>query len=191
MYALVGLGNPGKRYADTRHNIGYMIVDHFAACNNIPFKAGKGDYYYKKVQTGDTSILVAKPTTYMNLSGLAVRHMVDYFKVDVENLLVVCDDFNLPFGTLRYRSRGSDGGHNGLKSIIYQLRTEDFYRLRFGIGDLFSDAKSYVLDRFSKKETEELKDLLPICTQSIESWVKNGIDITMNKFNRNFTSENG
>ncbi len=191
MYALIGLGNPGKRYENTRHNIGYLIVDHFSAIDNVPFKAGKGDYYYKQVRVGNETVLISKPTTYMNQSGLAVRQMVDYFKINTEDLLVVCDDFNLPFGALRYRTQGSDGGHNGLKSIIYHLQTEEFCRLRFGIGDLFTSAKSYVLDKFSKKEIQSLDDLLPISSESIESWLNTGIDNTMNKYNRNFLNENG
>ena len=191
MYALIGLGNPGKRYENTRHNIGYLVVDHFSAIEKVPFKAGKGDYYYKQIRFGNKTILVSKPTTYMNLSGLAVKQIVDYFKIDIQNLLVVCDDFNLPFGTLRYRIKGSDGGHNGLKSIIYQLQTEEFCRLRFGIGDIITSAKSYVLDQFNKREIRHLDDLLPISSESIESWLNTGIDNTMNKYNRNFINEIG
>jgi PTH1 family peptidyl-tRNA hydrolase len=191
VYALIGLGNPEKRYDNTRHNIGYKIVDHFAAFDPIPFKAGKGDYYYKQIRIGNKTVLISKPTTYMNLSGFAVRQVVDYFKINIEDLLVICDDFNLPFGTLRYRVKGSEGGHNGLRSIIYQLGTEDFNRLRFGIGDAFSNARSYVLDRFSKKENQYLEELLPVCSDSIENWLKNGIDDTMNKFNRNYLDNNG
>jgi len=191
VHALIGLGNPGKRYENTRHNIGYLIVDQFADFENIPFKSGKGDYYYKVVRVGGENVIVCKPTTYMNRSGIAVRQLVDYFSIDTEKLLIVCDDFNLDFGTLRYRVKGSDGGHKGLKSIIYHLQTEEFCRLRFGIGDIFANAESYVLNNFSKRENQHLNDLLPVCSQSIETWLESGIENTMNKYNRNFINENG
>ena len=191
MHALIGLGNPGKRYENTRHNIGYLIVDHFSAFDRIPFKAGKGDYYYKKVRVSNETVIISKPTTFMNRSGIAVRQMMDYFSLDAADMLIVCDDFNLPFGTLRYRMKGSDGGHKGLKSIIYQFQTEDFCRLRFGIGDIFSNAESFVLDDFSKREIQYLDDLLLVCSQSIETWVRTGVENTMNNYNRNFITENG
>jgi len=191
VHALIGLGNPGNRYEDTRHNIGYLIVDHFSAVKNIPFKAGKGDYYYKELDIHDQHILIFKPTTYMNKSGRAVRQIRDHFSISVDQLLVICDDFNLPFGALRFRTKGSDGGHNGLKSIIYQLETENFDRFRFGIGDQFSDASDFVLESFSKKEFVKLKDLLPISTEAIHHWLDYGIERTMNKYNRQYIGENG
>ena len=191
MYALFGLGNPGKRYIYTRHNIGYLIVDYFSAFANVPFKSGKGDYYYRFIEAGNKRLICVKPTTYMNRSGLAVKQVCDYFKIGLENSLVICDDFHLPFGTLRYRQKGSDGGHNGLKSIIYQLQTENFNRLRFGIGSPSDDTVDFVLDKFNKKETEQLTDLLAVCGASIESWLEDGIEMTMSKYNMNFLTENG
>lgn len=191
MFALFGLGNPGRRYIHTRHNIGYMIVDHFSAFSHIPFKAGKGDYYYRMIEKGNKRLICVKPTTFMNRSGLAVRQVCDYYKIEMENSLVICDDFNLPFGTLRFRQRGSDGGHNGLKSIIYQLQTENFSRLRFGIGTPSTDTVNFVLDKFSKTETTQLNELLPICSESIANWLEDGIEKTMSYYNRNFLTENG
>lgn len=191
MHAIIGLGNPANRYDDTRHNIGYLIVDHFSGVTNIPFKPGKGDYYYKKLDLKDQPVLIFKPTTYMNKSGRAVRQILEYFSLSVDQLLIICDDFNLPFGAFRFRTKGSDGGHNGLKSIIYQLQTEDFNRFRFGIGDEFSDATSFVLESFSKKEFTKLNDLLPISTEAIHYWLEQDIERTMNKYNRQFISENG
>ena len=190
MFVLIGLGNPGKRYVNTRHNIGYLVVDQLAAIDKIPFKAGKGDYYYKHMSLDDESVLVVKPTTFMNRSGIAVRQVLDYFPVSIEDLLIVCDDYNLPFGTFRFRKQGTHGGHNGLKSIIYHLQTEEFYRFRFGIGHAFSDAVDYVLKKFSKEEREYLIDLLPISTDAIRLLMAQGIDITMNKFNRSFMEDN-
>ena len=187
---LIGLGNPGKRYLNTRHNIGYLIVDQLAAIDNIPFKAGKGDYYYKELILEGESVLVVKPTTFMNRSGLAVKQVFDYFPVSTEDMLVICDDYNLPFGTFRFRKKGTDGGHNGLKSIIYHLQSEDFFRFRFGIGNEFSDAVNFVLEKFNKREREYLNDLLPISNDAIRLLMTQGIDITMNKFNRSFMEDN-
>jgi PTH1 family peptidyl-tRNA hydrolase len=187
--ALIGLGNPGNRYQDTRHNIGYLIIDHFLAVKNIPFQPGKGDYYYKELDINNDQVLIFKPTTYMNNSGRAVRHIIEDFSLTVEQLLIICDDFNLPFGAFRFRQKGSDGGHKGLKSIIYQLQSEDFNRFRFGIGDAFSDASDFVLESFSRRESEKLNELLPISTEAIHHWLKEGIQTTMNRYNRQFISE--
>ncbi len=175
---------------NTRHNIGYLVADQLSAIDNIPVKAGTGDYYYKRIILDGESILVVKPTTFMNRSGLAVRQILDYFPVSIEDLLIVCDDYNLPFGTFRFRKKGTHGGHNGLKSIMYQLQTEEFYRFRFGIGNKFSDAENFVLKKFNKSELEYLNDLLPISTDAIRLLMAQGIDITMNKFNRNFMEDN-
>jgi PTH1 family peptidyl-tRNA hydrolase len=191
VHALIGLGNPGNRYDNTRHNIGYLIVDHFSGVKNIPFKSGKGDYYYKELDINDQQVLIFKPTTYMNKSGRAVRQILDYFSLSVDQLLIICDDFNLPFGAFRFRMKGSDGGHNGLKSVIYQLQTEDFNRFRFGIGDEFSNAMSFVLENFSKKEFAKLNDLLPISSEAIQNFLEQGVEQTMNKYNRQFNNENG
>jgi PTH1 family peptidyl-tRNA hydrolase len=188
--ALVGLGNPGNRYQDTRHNIGYLIVDHFSSNKNIPFQAGKGDYYYKELDVNDRRIWVFKPTTYMNNSGRAVREIIEDFSLPIDQLLIICDDFNLPFGTFRFREKGSDGGHKGLKSIIYNLQTEDFNRFRFGIGNAFSDASYFVLESFSRRESKKLNELLPISTEAIHHWSTEGIQKTMNRYNRQFISEN-
>ena len=191
MYALIGLGNPGRRYENTRHNIGYLVVDHLAAVDKIPFIAGKGDYYYKELIYRDQSVGLFKPTTYMNRSGVAVKNILNFFNIPIENMLLICDDFNLPFGMLRFRKKGSDGGHNGLNSVIYHLQTEDFNRFRFGIGDNFSDSMTFVLENFNKKEFTQLNDLLPVSTKAIQHWIEYGIEKTMNKYNRQFINENG
>lgn len=168
-----------------------MIVDHFSAKNKIPFKPGKGDYFYKELDINDQQVLLFKPTTYMNKSGRAVRQIVENYSLSVDDLLIICDDFNLPFGAFRFRQKGSAGGHNGLKSIIYQLETEDFFRFRFGIGDPFSDASNFVLESFSKKEFEKLNDLLSLSTEALHYYIEQGIEQTMNKYNRQFLDENG
>ena len=168
-----------------------MIVDHFSAVKNIPFKPGKGDYYYKELVINDQQVLIFKPTTYMNKSGRAVRQILEYFSLSVDQLLIICDDFNLPFGAFRFRMKGSDGGHNGLKSVIYQLQTEDFNRFRFGIVDEFSNSMSFVLESFSKKEFVKLNDLLLISSEAIHNYLEQGLEQTMNKYNRQFNNENG
>ena len=184
MHAVIGLGNPGRQYEKTRHNIGFIIVDFVSQLYKIPFKAGKGDYYYAEISISGNRILYVKPTTFMNHSGRAVKHLLRYFPLKIDDLLIVCDDFNLPFAMLRYRSSGSDGGHNGLKSIILELNSENFNRLRFGIGGNFNEAIDHVLSRFNKEEIRQLQEVLPQTAESIQSWIDKGIDVTMNRYNR-------
>lgn len=191
MYALIGLGNPGSRYQETRHNIGYFVIDHIASMDTIPFMAGKGDYYYKKTIVEGETIYLVKPTAYMNRSGVPVKHCITYFDIPVENVLVICDDLNLPFGKLRFREKGSDGGHNGLGSIIYHMQTERFNRFRIGIGNNFRDASEYVLENFSDNEMKQLGVILPVCKEAVCYWVRHGIEKTMNRYNRQVLTENG
>ncbi len=187
MHVIFGLGNPGKRYLNTRHNIGFILLDYIQSIYKVPFRAGKGDYYFMQFELEHETVLCVKPTTYMNLSGVAVRQVVEQFDVDLNNILVVLDDFQLPFGTLRFRKKGSAGGHNGLKSIIAELGTETFARLRFGIGDDFEDPIDFVLSDFTPSEIEGLREvLLPAAHQGIVVWVKEGIDQAMSQFNRQF-----
>ena len=189
MFAVIGLGNPGKKYAKTRHNAGYLVVDYILNNYKIPFKSGKWDYYFGEVSINNERIICIKPTTYMNRSGLAIHQVLKYFPVDIENLLIVHDDYNIPFGTLRIRPSGSDGGHNGIKSIIYELQGEEFNRLRFGIGNNFSDAVNYVLSDFNKYEFSKIEDLLDMTLEAITCWIKDGIQFAMNKFNRSFINQ--
>ena len=187
MHVIFGLGNPGKRYLNTRHNIGFILLDYIQSIYKVPFRAGKGDYYFMQFELDHETVLCVKPTTYMNLSGIAVRQVVEQFDVDLNNILVVLDDFQLPFGTLRFRKKGSAGGHNGLKSIIAELGTETFARLRFGIGDDFEDPIDFVLSDFTPSEIEGLREvLLPAAHQGIVVWGKEGIDQAMSQFNRQF-----
>lgn len=184
MHVIIGLGNPGRKYEFTRHNIGFRIVDRLAFKKNIPFKSAKGDYYFADaIKDGDRIILV-KPATFMNNSGFAVGQVFKYFPIEIKDILIVCDDFNLPFGSIRFRSGGSDGGHNGLKSIIYHLHSNNFDRLRFGIGNDFTDSISFVLSKFSKSEEQKLNDLVEIAAESIECWMDEGINTTMNRYNK-------
>jgi PTH1 family peptidyl-tRNA hydrolase len=187
---IAGLGNPGAKYAHTRHNAGFMIIDYFAGHFNIPMKdstrlwvAGKGLYENEEV-------CFLKPTTYMNNSGEAVSTFIDENNINLQDLLVVVDDFQLPFGTIRVRARGTDGGHNGLASISYYLMSDEYPRMRIGIGRDEKIDKSavidFVLDKFTEPEKEKFDKLLPVYSECITSFIKYGVDETMNKFNKSF-----
>ncbi len=188
MRALIGLGNPGRRYQMTRHNAGFLFLDYLSYKQNIPFRPGKGDYYFSEAVFGRQKIVMIKPTTYVNNSGLAVRQAMEAFSVTREELLVVYDDFHLPFGVLRFRARGGDGGHNGIKSIVFELESSEFCRLKIGTGAEFTDAVDFVLSDFSKPETERLKSLFKTAFFGVETWIEKGIEQAMNVYNRNYDS---
>jgi len=183
-FLVVGLGNIGPKYHNTRHNIGFKVLDHLADENEILFETVKlGDKATYKFK-GRTFILL-KPSTFMNLSGKAVRYWLDKEKVSLENLLVITDDLNLPFGTLRLKAKGSDGGHNGLKDIQQQLNTSKYNRFRFGISDEFSKGKQidYVLGEWSEEEEKQMKERLDKSVDLIKSFGTAGLSNTMNMFN--------
>lgn len=183
-YLIVGLGNIGEKYANTRHNIGFKILDFLAHKEDVSFETLKlGDVATLKIKGRTLTLL--KPSTYMNLSGKALKYWLDKEKVPLENLLVVTDDLNLPFGTLRLKTKGSDGGHNGLKDIQDKLQTTKYNRLRFGISDSFSKGRQvdYVLGEWSDDENSKLKERLEMSTQVIKSFVLAGVSNTMNEFN--------
>ncbi|MGM0441054.1 MAG: aminoacyl-tRNA hydrolase [Elusimicrobiota bacterium] len=174
---IIGLGNPGKKYKKTRHNIGFMVADRMGK----QFKKYPG---CNTLLTVEDSYRVAKPQTFMNKSGKAVKCLLENLPVDKKNILVVVDDFNLPFKKIRYRPGGSAGGHNGLQSVIDYLDTRKFPRLRIGIGgEGVEDKIGYVLSRFNKRELKELQDSLIYIKQSVLYYIKNGIQETMNKYN--------
>jgi PTH1 family peptidyl-tRNA hydrolase len=183
-FLIVGLGNIGKKYANTRHNIGFKILNFLANQEDISFETLKlGDVSTLKIK-GRTLILL-KPSTYMNLSGKAVKYWLEKEKIPLENLLVITDDLNLPFGTLRLKIKGSDGGHNGLKDIQDKLQTTKYNRFRFGISDRFSKGKQidYVLGEWTDDENSELKERLTTATEAIKSFALAGVNNTMNTFN--------
>ncbi len=183
-YLVVGLGNIGAEYKNTRHNIGFMILDALAKASNIFFEPNKlGDTATLKFK-GRTFILV-KPSTYMNLSGKAVNYYLQAEKIKPENLLVITDDIALPFGTIRLKGKGSDGGHNGLKDIIRVLGNANFPRLRFGVGSNFVKGKqiNHVLGKFAPEEQEQLPERLKKATEAIKSFGTIGLSRTMNEFN--------
>ncbi|MDC3260404.1 aminoacyl-tRNA hydrolase [Winogradskyella sp.] len=183
-YLIVGLGNIGEKYENTRHNIGFKILNHYATSNNFTFKTDKlGDIAYHKIK-GRTLVFL-KPSTYMNLSGKAIKYWMNKEKIPFDNLLVVTDDLNLSFGAIRLKSKGSDGGHNGLKDTQEKLQTTKYNRFRFGISSDFSEGRQvdYVLGNWSEEENDSLKERLKISNQIIESFVLSGLKNTMNDYN--------
>ncbi len=183
-YLIVGLGNIGEKYANTRHNIGFKILDRFAEQEALTFETQKlGDVALYKLK-GRTFIFL-KPNTFMNLSGKAVLYWLTKEKVPLENLLIITDDLNLSFGTIRLKAKGSSGGHNGLKDIQEKLNTTTYNRFRFGISDAFSKGKQidYVLSEWTDDEQTNLKERLDKSVELIKSFVLAGVNITMNTFN--------
>ena len=183
-YLIVGLVNIGEKYSDTRHNIGFKVLDAFAEKENLIFETQKlGDLTTFKLK-GKTMIFL-KPSTYMNLSGKSVLYWLTKEKIPLENLLVITDDLNLPFGNIRLKTKGSDGGHNGLKDIQETLKTTNYNRFRFGISDAFSKGRQvdYVLGEWSTEESENLKERLDTSIKLIKSFVLEGINIAMNTYN--------
>lgn len=185
MLIIIGLGNPGPRYLLTRHNVGFRVVDRLSEQSKIPlYKVGCHSYYGKGKFAGE-EVILAKPMTYMNGSGLAAASVCRFFKVPPENILIVYDDLDLPLGTLRLRPGGGSGGHNGMKSIIDHLGTEDFPRMRIGIDrPVDGNVIDYVLKPFSADEEPHLEKLLPLATDAATEFIRHGILNAMNKYNK-------
>ena len=183
-FLIVGLGNIGPKYANTRHNIGFKILDFLAEKEELTFESKKlGDVTVYKLK--GRIFLLLKPSTFMNLSGKAIRYWLEKEKIPLENLLVVTDDLNLDFGTFRIKTKGSDGGHNGLKDTQHLLNTTKYNRFRFGIGDTFSQGRQvdYVLGEWIAEEQKLLPERLEKAVEAIKSFGLAGMSITMNSFN--------
>ncbi|QDV33169.1 aminoacyl-tRNA hydrolase [Tautonia plasticadhaerens] len=182
---IVGLGNPGPKYDGTRHNVGFEVVDRLASGPGGSAASKKFDGLLAEAELDFRRVLLLKPQTYMNLSGRSVRQAVQFYKIEpAEDLLVVCDDISLPLGKLRIRPKGSDGGQKGLRDIIAQLGTQDFPRLRIGVGDPGPiDAADYVLGRWRNTERPVIDDALISATQAVAVWVSQGLESAMNRFN--------
>ncbi len=188
-YLIVGLGNIGPEYQNTRHNIGFEVLDAFARASNAVFEVGRyGAVATVKVK--GRALLLLKPSTYMNLSGKAVSYWMQREKIELANLLVVVDDLALPFGTIRMRAKGSDGGHNGLKNINELLGTQAYARVRVGIGNGFPRGGQidYVLGHWTEEEEQGLPAITEHCSKMIESFALVGVERTMNAYN-NFKLE--
>lgn len=184
-YLIIGLGNPGAKYDDTRHNVGFEIVDSLAKEFEKEWKDDNLGYIAEVKHKGRTFVLL-KPTTFMNLSGKAVRYWMQKHKIPKQNILVVLDDLNLPFGKQRLRGKGKDGGHNGLKDIDKMTGGNNYARLRIGIGDEFRKGQQvdFVLGKWSKEEEEGLPDILKTATETIKAFGTIGLQFTMNQFNK-------
>lgn len=186
MKVIVGLGNPGKAYGNTRHNVGFAVVDALAEARQAGFNVRLCRSLVARICMSDQEVVLIKPLTFMNLSGEAVACMLDRTDTEPPDLLVIGDDVNLPFGTLRIRACGGDGGHKGLRSIILHLATEEFPRLRVGVGSgemPEEDLTDFVLDDFSDDEINELPNVVERCCRAVETVVANGISQAMNEFN--------
>jgi PTH1 family peptidyl-tRNA hydrolase len=190
-WLIVGLGNPGTRYAGTWHNLGFMVLDFWAAAKKLNFKPGRGDYYHLKFSTSSGDVLLLKPTSYMNLSGVPVASVARYRKIPPQRILIICDDVALPFGVIRIRKSGSDGGHRGLASVIGALGTEEIPRMRIGIwtekwqGEL----ADHVLSSIPSALHSDLEKILHHGTQALECILSDGIEKAMNLYNRDFLAE--
>jgi len=184
-YLITGLGNIGDEYANTRHNIGFIVLDALAQAAGVKFESGRLGSVCKIKHRGRILVLV-KPSTYMNLSGKSVKYWLNQEKIPIENSLTILDDIALPVGALRMKKKGGDGSHNGLTSIIEHLGTSEFPRLRVGIGDDFARGyqSDYVLGKWTKTEEEVLIPRIKIATDIVKSFVSIGIDLTMTKYNK-------
>ncbi|NAS31976.1 aminoacyl-tRNA hydrolase [Flavobacteriaceae bacterium R38] len=183
-FLVVGLGNIGDDYENTRHNIGFKVLDFFAREESISFETQKlGDLSSFKIK--GRTVIFLKPNTYMNLSGKAVKYWMEKEKIPLENLLIITDDINLPYGSIRLKTKGSDGGHNGLKDIQDKLATTKYNRYRFGVGANFGKGRQvdYVLGQWNEEESEKLPERLKRSSELIKSFVLSGIERTMNTFN--------
>ncbi len=182
---IVGLGNPGERYKNSRHNLGYRVVDLLAEKKKKGFEPGRGEFLFCEIQTRGERIYLVKPLTFMNSSGVAVVEAIDDFRSGIENLLVICDDVNLPLGKIRIRQKGTDGGHKGLRSIIYQLSSIDFARLRMGIGDTpeMVDLEEFVLRDFEEEQKEKASEMVEKAVLAVENMLTYGMEDSMSRFN--------
>ena len=181
MKLIVGLGNPGKDYKNTRHNVGFLVLDSYL--NTSDWKE-KFNALYHETRINGEKVIFVKPLTFMNLSGDAVVKFVNYYDVNIDDILVIHDDLDLPFSTYKLKKNSSAGGHNGIKSIISRLSSEAFARLKVGVShDRSVDTKDYVLGNFSKSETEKFNEMQKDFNNIIESFIKDGIERTMNIYN--------
>ncbi len=181
---IVGLGNPGGKYRYTPHNTGFLVIERLARTLGVDFEKKMARVELAESRSGKEKIILARPLTFMNLSGLGIREVFRKKRIETENLLVICDDISLPLGKVRLRKKGSDGGHRGLRSIIQELQTQDFPRLRIGVGKPgIKDLTAYVLDRFCGEDWETIDGIIDISAEAVLVFVKEGINKAMNEFN--------
>jgi PTH1 family peptidyl-tRNA hydrolase len=184
MRVVVGLGNPGKQYHGTRHNVGFAVVDGLASAPGAGRFQSRFSAQVADLMEGNEKLLLVKPETFMNLSGRSVRQVMDFYQIDPADLLVVCDDVNLPLGRLRARSKGSHGGHNGLRDIQNHLGTQEYSRLRIGVGSADKgEMVDHVLGRFRPSERPVIDEAVMAAMQAVAVWVAQGVEVCMNRFN--------
>lgn len=186
MKIIVGLGNPGKNYQKTRHNIGFMVIDELLEKLDIKATKIKFNSVYGECIINSEKILLVKPQTFMNNSGTAVRDLINFFKVEPKDLIVIYDDIDIGFSDVRIRQKGSSGSHNGMKSIIHQIQSDQFPRIRIGVGKKHKeeDLANFVLTNFSKEESEDIEIAIKHAAEASLSIVEKGIDFAMNNYNR-------
>lgn len=185
MRLIVGLGNPGKEYENTRHNIGFNVIDLYLKKNNLKLDKDKFNGKYTKTSINDEDVILLEPQTFMNLSGDSVRKVMDFYKINVDDILVIQDDLDMEVGKIKLKEKSSSGGHNGIKDIEQKLGTNNFKRLKVGISnDKNRDTKDYVLGKFSKEEKEILDKSYDICLNIIDDFFKMNFDLLMGKYNK-------
>lgn len=180
---VIGLGNPGRKYAGTRHNLGFLVVDELAKRTSAPASKQRMRAEITETRPDNSRLVLAMPQTYMNDSGISVREIVRWYKAPLEDVLIVVDDLDLPFGQIRIRPKGSAGGHNGLKSIFHELGSQEIPRLRIGIGRGGNHTISHVLSRFSPEEQQHLPEIIEQAADAVEHWMRHGMLATMNVTN--------
>lgn len=196
MRTIFGIGNPGVRYQRTRHNAGFLMLDSFAGKQSIKFKPAKGDYYFARGEMNQVPYFLVKPTTYVNKSGLAALQFLEEYKIELNDFLVLCDDVNIQTGRLRIRKDGGGGGHNGLASLIYHLNSNEFPRLRIGVGDdsIENDLPSYVLGDFSQEQFDVLLQTFKTSDYLLNEFIRGGLkamlDANSKIFNNDSTNNN-
>src|SRR3954469_12237641 len=183
MKVVVGLGNPGSKYAGTRHNVGFDVIDYLAEAPHAGRFQSRFQAQVAELSEPPHKLLLVKPETFMNLSGRSVRQLVDFYQVPLDELLVVCDDINLPLGRLRVRARGTHGGHNGLRDVQNHLGTTEYARLRGGVGAPQDDAVDHVLGRFRPAERAVVEDAVLLAAQAVGVWARRGVEACMNQYN--------
>ncbi len=185
-FLIVGLGNPGREYARTRHNAGFLLIEKLAVRWRVELNEKKFNSLFAKTERQGSRLVLCEPQTYMNLSGVAVKKVADFYKITPNQILVLADDADLPFGQIRLRGKGSSGGHHGLENIEHQLATREFARLKIGIGRTQSGVReitNYVLGQFSDAENDLLEKVLIRASDQVECWLDEGIEKAMTKFN--------
>jgi PTH1 family peptidyl-tRNA hydrolase len=192
MRVVVGLGNPGKQYHGTRHNVGFAVLDGLAASPSAGKCQSRFSAQVVELLEGEQKVLLVKPETFMNLSGRCVRQVVDFYQLPMTDLFVVCDDVNLPLGKLRVRAKGTHGGHNGLRDIQNHLGTTEYARLRIGVGAAEDrELVDHVLSKFRPSEKPVIEDALSLSIQAVSVWIQQGIEVCMNRFNAPTSKESG